>query len=209
MRVAVSLHPHQHLFCLFDYSYPSKYEIVSHCAFCLHFLMTMMLSKFSCFLLTVVYLLWRNVYSSHLSILKLDYLSFYCWAIRLLCIFYKLGPWQTYDLYISSPILFSLSFEAQGLPCGWVGKDSGEDSSGEKSACNAGDLGLIPGLGRSPGEGKGYPLQYSGLQNSMDCIVHGVAKSQTRLSAFTWSTKVFDAVQLIFSLISCVFDAIS
>ena len=47
-----------------------------------------------------------------------------------------------------------------------------------------GDLGSIPGLGRSPGEGKGYSLQYSGLENSMDCIVHGVAKSRTRLSSF-------------------------
>ena len=47
-----------------------------------------------------------------------------------------------------------------------------------------GDLGLIPGLGRSPGEGKGYPLQYSGLENSMDCIVLGVTKSRTRLSDF-------------------------
>ena len=47
-----------------------------------------------------------------------------------------------------------------------------------------GDLGWIPGSGRSPGEGKGYPLQYSGLENSMDSIVHGVAKSQTRLSDF-------------------------
>ena len=46
------------------------------------------------------------------------------------------------------------------------------------------DLGSIPGLGRSPGEGKGYQLQYSGLENSMDCIVHGVAKSRTRLSDF-------------------------
>ena len=46
-----------------------------------------------------------------------------------------------------------------------------------ESACNAGDLGSVPGLGRSPGEGKGYPLQYSGLENSMDCIVHGVAES--------------------------------
>ena len=45
--------------------------------------------------------------------------------------------------------------------------------------CNAGDLSSIPGLGRSPGEGKGYPLQYSGLDNSMDCLAHGVAKSQT------------------------------
>ena len=53
-----------------------------------------------------------------------------------------------------------------------------------KSACNAIDLGLIPGLGRCPGEGNGYPLQYSGLENSIDCIVHGVTKSQTRLSDF-------------------------
>ena len=43
---------------------------------------------------------------------------------------------------------------------------------------------MIPGLGRSPGEGKGYPLQYSGLENSMDCIVHGVSKSLTLLSYF-------------------------
>ena len=50
-------------------------------------------------------------------------------------------------------------------------------SAGKESVCNAGDLGLIPGLGRSPGEGKGYPLQYSGLENSMDHIVHRVAKS--------------------------------
>ena len=62
-----------------------------------------------------------------------------------------------------------------GFPCGSVGKES---------ACNAGDLGSIPGLGRSPGEGKSYPLQYSGLENSMDCIVHGVAKSWTQLSDF-------------------------
>ena len=55
-------------------------------------------------------------------------------------------------------------------------------SDGKDSACSAGDLGLIPGLGRSPGEGKGYPLQYSGLGNSLDCTVHGVTKSQTRLS---------------------------
>ena len=52
----------------------------------------------------------------------------------------------------------------------------------KESACNAGDLGSIPGLGRSPGEGNGYPLQYSGLENFMGCIVHGVAKSETLLS---------------------------
>ena len=55
-------------------------------------------------------------------------------------------------------------------------------SAGKESACNVGDLGSIPGLGRSPGEGNGYPLQYSGLENSMECVVCGVAKSWTRLS---------------------------
>ena len=61
------------------------------------------------------------------------------------------------------------------FPCG---------SAGKESACNAGDLGSIPGLGRSPGEEKGYPLQYSGLENFTNCIVHGVAKSWTQLSNF-------------------------
>ena len=56
-------------------------------------------------------------------------------------------------------------------------KQSG--SAGKESAYNAGDMGSIPGLGRPPGEGKGYPLQYSGLENSMDCIVHGVTESWT------------------------------
>ena len=57
-------------------------------------------------------------------------------------------------------------------------------SAGKESTCNAGDLGSILGLGRSPGEGKGYPLQYSGLENSMNCIVHRVAKSWRQLSNF-------------------------
>ena len=57
-------------------------------------------------------------------------------------------------------------------------------SAGKESTCDVGDLGLIPGLGRSPGEKNGHPLQYSGLENSMDCVVHGVAKSRTRLSNF-------------------------
>ena len=65
-----------------------------------------------------------------------------------------------------------------GFPCGLAGKES---------TCNAGDLSLIPGLGRSTGEGKGYPLQYSGLENSMDCIVHGVTKNWTWLSSFHFS----------------------
>ena len=62
-----------------------------------------------------------------------------------------------------------------GLPCG---------SAGKESACNARDLDSISGLRRSPGERKGYPHQYPGLENSMDCIVHWVAKSRTRLSDF-------------------------
>ena len=57
-----------------------------------------------------------------------------------------------------------------------------DSSVGEDSACNAGDSHSIPGSGRANGEGIGYPLQYSGLENSMECIVHRVAKSQTQLS---------------------------
>ena len=53
-----------------------------------------------------------------------------------------------------------------------------------ESSCNARDLGSIPGLGRPPGKGKSYPLQCSGLENSTDYIVHGVAKSRTQLSDF-------------------------
>ena len=61
-------------------------------------------------------------------------------------------------------------------------------SAGKESACKEGDLGSVPGLGSSPGEGKGCPRQYSGLENSMDCIVHGVAKSWTRVSDFHFHT---------------------
>ena len=64
-----------------------------------------------------------------------------------------------------------------------------------------GDLGSVPGLGRSPGEGKGYPLQYSGLENSMDCTVHGVAKSQTRLSNLHSSMPLLIPVILILMLL--------
>ena len=60
-------------------------------------------------------------------------------------------------------------------------------SAGKESACNVGDQGWIPGLERFPGEGKGNPLQYCGLENSMDYIVHEVAKSRTGLSNFHFS----------------------
>ena len=66
-------------------------------------------------------------------------------------------------------------YPVTGFPCG---------SAGKESACNEGDLGSIPGLGRSPGKGKGYPFKYAGLENSMDCIVHRVANSRTGLSDF-------------------------
>ena len=61
-------------------------------------------------------------------------------------------------------------------------------SAGKESACSMGDLGSIPGLRRSPGEGKGYPFQYSGLENSTDCTVHGVANSWTLLSKFHFTS---------------------
>ena len=79
---------------------------------------------------------------------------------------WKLHPLNAYRKNIRTMVW-------SGFPCG---------SAGKESACNSGDLGLIPGLGISPAERKDYPLQFSDLENSMDCIVHGVAKSQTWLS---------------------------
>ena len=70
---------------------------------------------------------------------------------------------------------FNNFLELLGFPCG---------SAGKESTCNVGNLGLIPGLGRSPGEGKVYPLQYSGLRIPWTVIGHGVAKSQTQVSDF-------------------------
>ena len=71
------------------------------------------------------------------------------------------------------------------FPCG---------SAGKESTCNTGDLGSILGSGRSPGEGKGYPPQYSGLESSMNCIVHEVTKSRTRLSDFHISIKLENTI---------------
>ena len=79
--------------------------------------------------------------------------------------------------------------------------DFPESSAGKESAGNAGDLSSIPGLGRSPGEEKGYPLQYSGVEKSLDCIVHGATKSQARLSDFHFqsNTKAWRRVCSLFS----------
>jgi len=71
---------------------------------------------------------------------------------------------------LQAPDSFIVNSHELSFPCG---------SPGKESTYHAGYLGSISGLGRSPGEGKDYPLQYSGLENSMDCIVHGVAKRQT------------------------------
>jgi len=101
---------------------------------------------------------------------------FFLWNLR--------QDWQVQQYWPKLPTPVSL-----GFPCG---------SAGEESACSVGDLGSIPGLGRSPGEGKGYPLLYSGLENSTNWIVHGVTQSQTQLSNFhfyfhgdlTWSSEL-------------------
>ena len=81
-------------------------------------------------------------------------------------------------------------------------------STGKESTCNSGDLGSIPGLRRSPGEGKGYPLQYSGVENSMDCIVYGVTKSQTRLSNFYLHTLMLSETGQIEKDKYCMFSLI-
>ena len=81
-----------------------------------------------------------------------------------------------------------------GFPC---------TSADKESACNVQDLGSIPGLGRSPGEGKGYPPQYSGLEKSMDYTVHGVTKSQTQMSDFhvvIYHARRFNVFSVIFNL---------
>ena len=85
--------------------------------------------------------------------------------------------WSAEGIGYSTPVFL-------GFPCG---------SAGKEFSCNMGDLSSVPGLGRSSGEGKDYPLQYSGLENSMDCIVHGVTKSH-----FYVSIPIQDLICLIF-----------
>ena len=80
-------------------------------------------------------------------------------------------------------------FQLPGFPGG---------SAGKESACSAGALGLIPGLGRSPGEGKGYPLQYSSLESSMNCIVHGVTESDTTEQLSASGAGLLPAIFLLF-----------
>ena len=94
-------------------------------------------------------------------------------------------------LAVSGTGVYCFSFQyLSNVSQGWEGFPGGSDS--KESACSAGDLGSIPGLGRDPGEGNGIPLQHSRLENPMDggawwATVHGVAKSQTQLSDFTFT----------------------
>ena len=87
-------------------------------------------------------------------------------------------PW--FEITILINVLHFISFISisLGFPCGLTGKES---------ACNVEDLGLIPGFRRSPQEGKGYPLQYSGLENAMDSVVHGLAELDTTEQLFTFT----------------------
>ncbi|KAI4548149.1 hypothetical protein MG293_000479 [Ovis ammon polii] len=97
----------------------------------------------------------------------------------------RLEPWS-----FEEPRAFHRLCGERGIVRGFPG-----GSEVKVSACNVGDLGSIPGSGRSPGEGNGNPLQYSCLENPMDrgawwATVHGVAKSRTRLSDFTFNVDV-------------------
>ena len=92
------------------------------------------------------------------------------------------------NIYLNFSLLSRCLTSCQrGFPCG---------SAGKQSVCNARDLGSIPGWGRSSEEGQGYPLQYSGLENSMDCILHGVAKSRTWLNSFHFTSLDFMQAKL-------------
>ena len=120
------------------------------------------------------------------------------------------GDWNYTIFFVNLQVLIIRYFHEQSLiylincyeslsksfPCG---------SAGKESACNVGDLGLIPGLARSPGKGKGYLLQYSGLENPKDCIVHGVTKSQTWLSNFHFHNFLLAKGPLQFLVFICFY----
>ena len=100
---------------------------------------------------------------------------------------------MTYCKTLNCEVFLFFVKSSSGFPCG---------SAGKESACSAGDLGSIPGLERSPGEGKDYPLQYSDLENSMDYMIYGVTKSRTWLSDFHFPFFFFLFLGKIVSLLA-------
>ena len=95
-----------------------------------------------------------------------------------------LRPQNTHSIHRSTvwPCRLYSQMSIRGMVPSHMGFPS--SLAGKESTCNAGHPSSTPGLGRSPGEGNGYPLQFSVLENSMDCVVHRVTKSGTRLSDF-------------------------
>ena len=146
--------------------------------------------------------LYKNIYSNLLSIF--NHIGFLFILNCMSCLYIlDINP----SLVISLANIFSdsacclfalsvISFGVQKLLEGFPG-----GSAGKESTCNVVDLGSIPGLGKCPREGNGCPLQYSGLENSMDCIVHEVAKNRTQLSDFHFHFQVpFDLFLPLFPL---------
>ena len=144
--------------CLFDNNHSHRCEVISHCGFHFHFPD----SQWCCtsFRVPVGHL---RVFFETCLFTTSHFLIRLLFAVKL------------YELFLYFVFVFLAALCGMRFPSG---------SAGKESACNVGDLGLIPGLGRPPGEGNGYPLQYSGLENSLDCLVHGVVKSRTRLRDF-------------------------
>ena len=129
----------------------------------------------------------QGVYINEIVILYLIFKISILFSIVDTLHFYKQGTRTPgYSSFCQYFFLIAISFSQQ--PISYYGFDLhfSNGSAGKESACNAGYLGSIPGLGRSSGEEKGYPLKYSGLENSMGYIVHGVSKSWTGLSDFHW-----------------------
>ena len=117
----------------------------------------------------------------------------WAYTLRKPCSHYFQGT-ESVPVYISMPL------------CTLVGFPHG--SAGKESTRNEGDLSSIPGLGRSPGEEKGYPLQHSGLENSMDCIVHGVTKSWTRLSDVHFLARKCDCIRYVRCCCCCCYSTV-
>ena len=133
--------------------------------------------------LELVAAIWDNVDTEYLHCCRKFYWIMLCLDIFSLDLMLK--QWYPSEKHWKG---LGIASENGGIPRFWkIGFP--DSSAGKESACNAGDLGSIPELGRSPGEGKGYPLQYFGLENSTDCIVHGITKTWTRLSDFHFTSR--------------------